>query len=77
MAGLNPERVVASAIAIGQACFAIDKDTDYAKKHAVWGGKPIGTHQGVAAPLVQSHIEVELAKQEPPIRESSWGSKLR
>ena len=31
------------------------------KERAVWGD-PIGTHQGLAHPLAQSHIEVELAR---------------
>lgn len=61
-AGLNPERIMASAFAIGMARYAMDKATTYAKERVVWGGKPIGTHQGVAHPLAQIHIETELAK---------------
>ncbi|HTO01402.1 MAG TPA: acyl-CoA dehydrogenase family protein [Microthrixaceae bacterium] len=61
-AGLNPERIMASAFAVGMARYALNRATDYAKERVVWGGKPIGTHQGVAHPLAQIHIEVQLAK---------------
>jgi alkylation response protein AidB-like acyl-CoA dehydrogenase len=61
-AGLNPERIMASAFAVGMARYALDKASAYAKERTVWGGKPIGTHQGLAHPLAQCHIEVELAK---------------
>ncbi len=61
-AGLNPERIMASAFAIGMSRYALDKATTYAKERVVWRDKPIGSHQGVAHPLAQVHIEVELAK---------------
>ncbi|MCZ7628803.1 MAG: acyl-CoA dehydrogenase [Microthrixaceae bacterium] len=61
-AGLNPERIMASAAALGQARFALDRACAYAKERSVWRGEPIGTHQGVAHPLAQSYIDVELAK---------------
>lgn len=61
-AGLNPERIMASAFAIGLARYALGKATTYAKERTVWRDKPIGSHQGVAHPLAQAHIEVELAK---------------
>lgn len=59
-AGLNPERVIASAMALGNARYAIDRAVDYAKERKVWG-KPIGAHQGLAHPLAQCKIELELA----------------
>lgn len=61
-AGLNPERIMASAFAVGMARHALGKATAYAKERTVWRDQPIGTHQGVAHPLAQSHVEVELAK---------------
>lgn len=61
-AGLNPERIMASGFAVGMGRYAMDKAAAYAKERVVWGGKPIGTHQGVAHPLAQIHIELELAK---------------
>ena len=61
-AGLNPERVMASAFAAGMARYALGKAAAYAKERVVWGDKPIGAHQGLAHPLAQIHIEVELAR---------------
>ena len=60
-AGLNPERIMASAMAIGTGRYALDKAVAYANERAVWG-QPIGTHQGLAHPLAQAKVEVELAK---------------
>ncbi len=61
-AGLNPERIMASAFAVGMSRYALGKATAYAKERVVWRDRPIGSHQGVAHPLAQVHIEVELAK---------------
>ena len=60
-AGLNPERIMAAALSIGTARYALDKAVKYAKERTVWGG-PIGTHQGLAHPLAQIKIELEQAK---------------
>jgi alkylation response protein AidB-like acyl-CoA dehydrogenase len=60
-AGLNPERIMAAAFATGIARFALDKATDYVKTREVFDA-PIATHQGVAHPLAQSKIEIELAR---------------
>ena len=60
-AGLNPERIMAAAFATGIARFALDKASEYVKGREVFGA-PIGSHQGVAHPLAQSHIEIELAR---------------
>jgi alkylation response protein AidB-like acyl-CoA dehydrogenase len=59
--GLNPERILGAALANGAALCAIEQASRYANDRAVWG-KPIGTHQGVAHPLAQAKIEVELAR---------------
>ncbi|WP_194917846.1 acyl-CoA dehydrogenase family protein [Catenulispora rubra] len=61
-AGLNPERIMAAAFAIGTAKYALDRAASYAKTRTVWRDRPIGTHQGVAHPLAQAAIHVELAK---------------
>ncbi|MGH8960971.1 MAG: acyl-CoA dehydrogenase family protein [Jatrophihabitantaceae bacterium] len=61
-AGLNPERIMAAAGSIGMGRYALDKAAGYANERVVWGGKPIGTHQGVAHPLAKAKIELELAK---------------
>ncbi len=60
-AGLNPERIMAAAFAIGIGRYALDKAVAYVKDRAVWG-VPIGAHQGLAHPLAQCKIELELAR---------------
>ena len=60
-AGLNPERIMASAFAIGIARHALGKATAYVKERQVWK-QPIGAHQGISHPLAQIKIELELAK---------------
>ena len=59
--GLNPERILGAALATGAALHALEQAASYANERSVWG-KPIGTHQGVAHPLAQAKIEVELAR---------------
>ncbi|MFG2977367.1 acyl-CoA dehydrogenase family protein [Streptomyces sp. NPDC048331] len=60
-AGLNPERIMTAAFAIGMGRHALAKAVDYAKTRQVWK-QPIGGHQAVAHPLAQAHIELELAR---------------
>ena len=60
-AGLNPERIMASAFALGIARHALGKATAYVKERQVWN-TPIGAHQGIAHPLAQIKIELELAR---------------
>jgi len=61
-AGLNPERIMGAAMAVGMGRYAIDRAVQYAKERAVWKGVPIGAHQGLSHPLAQVKIELELAK---------------
>jgi alkylation response protein AidB-like acyl-CoA dehydrogenase len=60
-AGLNPERVMAAAYALGVARLAMRKATEYARERRVWG-TPIGAHQGLAHPLAACQIEIETAR---------------
>jgi alkylation response protein AidB-like acyl-CoA dehydrogenase len=60
-AGLNPERIMAASFATGIGRLAIDKAVDYAKTRNVWG-TPIGAHQGLAHPLAEAKIDIELAR---------------
>lgn len=60
-AGLNPERILGAALANGVARYALDRAAQYAGEREVWG-VPIGSHQGVAHPLAESFVEVELAR---------------
>ncbi|MGB5812273.1 MAG: acyl-CoA dehydrogenase family protein [Polyangiales bacterium] len=59
--GLNPERILGASLANGAARYAIQTAAEYAKERAVWGA-PIGSHQGIAHPMAQAKIEVELAR---------------
>jgi alkylation response protein AidB-like acyl-CoA dehydrogenase len=60
-AGLNPERILAAALCNGVGRYAIAKAVDYARQRKVWS-EPIGAHQGIAHPLAQAHVHVELAR---------------
>ena len=60
-AGLNPERILVGALSSGIGRYAIGKAADYARQRSVWS-TPIGAHQGIAHPLAQCHIAVELAR---------------
>ncbi|MET7742892.1 acyl-CoA dehydrogenase [Streptomyces sp. NPDC005385] len=60
-AGLNPERVMTAAFAIGMGRHALARAVEYARERTVWKA-PIGAHQAIAHPLAQAHIELELAR---------------
>jgi alkylation response protein AidB-like acyl-CoA dehydrogenase len=60
-AGLNPERILVGAVCGGIGRYAIDKAASYAKERQVWS-TPIGAHQGIAHPLAEAHIAVELSR---------------
>lgn len=60
-AGLNPERILGAAMAVGMGRYALDAAVKYAKERTVWK-TPIGAHQGLSHPLAQIKIELELAK---------------
>jgi alkylation response protein AidB-like acyl-CoA dehydrogenase len=59
--GLNPERIMGAAVALGAGRRALEMAASYARERDVWG-VPIGTHQGLAHPLAEAKIELELAK---------------
>lgn len=60
-AGLNPERIMAASFSTGLARYALEKAADYLRTREVWG-VPIGAHQGLAHPLAQVAIQLELAR---------------
>jgi acyl-CoA dehydrogenase len=60
LTGLNPERVLFAAEAIGLGRAALAKAAQYAKERVVFG-RPIGQNQGVAHPLARSWAELEAA----------------
>jgi alkylation response protein AidB-like acyl-CoA dehydrogenase len=60
-AGLNPERIMAAASAVGMGRFALGRAVEYVNERTVWK-TPIGAHQAIAHPLAVGKIEMELAK---------------
>ncbi|MFW0788837.1 acyl-CoA dehydrogenase family protein [Gordonia sp. CPCC 205333] len=60
-AGLNPERIMAAASAIGMGRYALDKGIAYVSERTVWK-VPIGGHQAIAHPFAQGKIQLEMAK---------------
>ncbi|KTG07749.1 acyl-CoA dehydrogenase [Haloprofundus marisrubri] len=60
--GLNEERLVIAAEAIGLGELAIEKGADYANEREVFG-QPIGQNQAVQHPLAAAFARVQAAKQ--------------
>lgn len=60
-AGLNPERIMGAASAIGMGRYALGRAVEYVTDRTVWQ-TPIGAHQAIAHPLAQGKIELEMAK---------------
>ena len=58
--GLNPERVLIAAEAIGIGRAAIDKAARYARERVVFD-RPIGMNQGIAHPLAKCWAQLEAA----------------
>jgi len=59
--GLNPERILVGAICGGVGRYAIERAAAYARDRQVWS-VPIGAHQGVAHPIAERHMEVEVSR---------------
>jgi len=55
--GLNPERVLVGAEAVGLGRAALKKAAAYAKERVVFG-RPIGQNQGIAHPLARAWAEL-------------------
>lgn len=60
LTGLNPERVLFGAEAVGLGRAALARAAQYAKERVVFG-RPIGQNQGVAHPLAKCWAELEAA----------------
>lgn len=58
--GLNPERILIAAGAIGLGRAALRRATAYAKERIVFG-RPIGKNQAIQHPLARAHMELEAA----------------
>ena len=59
--GLNPERVLIAAEAIGIGKAALKRAADYARDRVVFG-RPIGQNQGIQHPLADSWAKLEAAR---------------
>ncbi|QSR32211.1 acyl-CoA dehydrogenase [Nocardioides sp. S5] len=60
-AGLNAERIVLSAEALGTGMAAIDAAVKYAGERVVFG-RPIGQNQGIQFPLAEAYGAIEAAR---------------
>jgi acyl-CoA dehydrogenase len=58
--GLNPERILVAAEAIGLGRAALNRATAYAKERIVFG-RPIGQNQAIQHPLAECWMELEAA----------------
>ncbi len=67
--GLNPERILVAAEALGIGRASIAKAIGYANQRIVFG-RPIGQNQGLAFPLAEAHARLHAA--ELAIRQASW-----
>ncbi|MDZ4375299.1 MAG: acyl-CoA dehydrogenase family protein [Phenylobacterium sp.] len=67
--GMNPERVLIGAEAVGLGSLALKKATAYAKDRVVFN-RPIGQNQAIQHPLAQNWMELEAAWL--MIRKAAW-----
>jgi acyl-CoA dehydrogenase len=58
--GLNPERILIAAEAVGIGRAALDRATTYARERVVFG-RPIGQNQAIQHPLARCWMELEAA----------------
>jgi acyl-CoA dehydrogenase len=58
--GLNPERVLLGAEAVGLGRVALQKASRYARERIVFG-RPIGQNQGIQHPMAKAWMQVEAA----------------
>ncbi|MBH79215.1 MAG: acyl-CoA dehydrogenase [Gammaproteobacteria bacterium] len=67
--GLNAERVLIAAEALGIGRVALKRAVDYANERVVFN-RPIGKNQGIAFPLAEARMRLDAA--ELMIRKASW-----
>ena len=67
--GLNPERILIAAEAVGIGRAALRRATDYANDRVIFD-RPIGQNQGIAFPLAEAHMK--LAAAEVMVRRAGW-----
>jgi acyl-CoA dehydrogenase len=59
--GINPERIVIAAEAVGIGKAALARAVEYAKSRVVFG-RPIGQNQGIQFPLADAYSKLECAE---------------
>jgi acyl-CoA dehydrogenase len=59
--GLNPERILIAAEAVGLGLVALDRASRYARERVVFG-RPIGQNQAIQHPLAACWMELEAAR---------------
>jgi acyl-CoA dehydrogenase len=67
--GLNPERLLIAAEAIGMGYGAIERASKYAKDRVVFG-RPIGSNQGIQFPLADAYSQLKAA--EALLYQAAW-----
>ena len=67
--GLNPERILVAAEALGIGKVAVRRAVAYANERIVFG-RPIGKNQGISFPLAEAHMRLHAA--ELVVREAAW-----
>lgn len=67
--GLNPERLLIAAEALGVGHAALDKAVKYANERVVFG-RPIGKNQGIAFPLAEAYNRLKAAKL--VLQQAAW-----
>lgn len=67
--GLNPERILVAAEALGIGLVSVKRAVAYASSRVVFG-RPIGRNQGIAFPLAEAHTRLRAA--ELMVRQAAW-----
>ncbi len=61
-AGLNAERLIVSAMAVGTADLALRETVRYVNERSLFGGQPTGAYQAVQHPLAKAKADTEAAR---------------
>jgi acyl-CoA dehydrogenase len=59
--GLNPERILIAAEAVGTGLRALERAVGYGRERVVFG-RPIGSNQGISFPLAEAHARLRAAE---------------
>jgi len=59
--GLNPERILVGAEAVGLGLAAVRRASQYARERVVFG-RPIGQNQGIQHPLARAWMNLQAAR---------------